>query len=104
MSWRGQPYLIDRHTNRVYQEAQAGGWPRLVGVYRNGEVVIQVGSRRRCHRTFEARGMSNDAHARRNYEKQLLSNRLEDVTCAYSSPLCRTAPWPKPCLRRWTRT
>ncbi|KAG2427358.1 hypothetical protein HXX76_012552 [Chlamydomonas incerta] len=41
VSWRGQPYLIDRHTNRVYQEAQAGGWPRLVGVYRNGEVVIQ---------------------------------------------------------------
>ncbi|KAG2493237.1 hypothetical protein HYH03_008653 [Edaphochlamys debaryana] len=39
--WRGQTFLLDPHTQRVYQEDPGGGWPRLVGTYRNGEVVMQ---------------------------------------------------------------
>ncbi|GIL82053.1 hypothetical protein Vretifemale_10957 [Volvox reticuliferus] len=41
VEWRGEPYLLDRHTNRVYRQDQPGVWPRLVGVYRDGTVVIQ---------------------------------------------------------------
>ncbi|GLC39247.1 hypothetical protein PLESTB_001651900 [Pleodorina starrii] len=39
--WRGEVFLMDPHTKRIYRQDQPGEWPRLVGVYRDGTVVIQ---------------------------------------------------------------